>query len=73
MLRVTDGTPEGTLGLLAPTGAIIAGRATIGDRFLFWMDDPEAGYELHVSDGTPEGTLRLADVCPGACSSFNGL
>jgi ELWxxDGT repeat protein len=30
------------------------------------------GYELWVSDGTESGTHIIKDICPGACSGFQG-
>lgn len=35
----------------------------------FTADDGQTGDELWRSDGTPGGTFRLADACPGECSS----
>jgi ELWxxDGT repeat protein len=40
----------------------------IGDHLAFPLED-DHGREPWWSDGTPEGTRRIADICPGPCSS----
>lgn len=72
----TDGTAAGTL-------AVVQDVLEPGDRNLYWefyvypagegvffrLWDPEHGEEPWASDGAPQGTGRIADICPGACSS----
>ncbi|MES1244754.1 MAG: hypothetical protein ABUT39_24315 [Acidobacteriota bacterium] len=41
----------------------------VGDRAVFALED-DHGREPWWSDGTPEGTRRIADLCPGPCSSL---
>lgn len=41
----------------------------VGDHLAFSLED-DHGHEPWWSDGTPEGTHRIADICPGPCSSF---
>jgi ELWxxDGT repeat protein len=73
-LWVTDGTPAGTrrvhelpdaVDSPAPPALAIA----VGDLFFFSMATSEHGNELYRSDGTRDGTRRVADRCPGRCSS----
>jgi ELWxxDGT repeat protein len=45
------------------------GVATLGDTAFFRASDGIHGVELWQSDGTQAGTRRVADVCPGSCSS----
>lgn len=40
-----------------------------GGKLFFTADEPGFGRELWVSDGTSAGTRRVADLCPGECSS----
>ena len=42
----------------------------MNDRVYFANNDGAAGIELWQTDGTVTGTRRVADVCPGACSSY---
>lgn len=42
----------------------------VGDRAVFALED-DHGREPWWSDGTPEGTHRIADLCPGPCSSLD--
>jgi len=46
------------------------GFTTVGGLALFLASDPADGFEPWVSDGTAAGTRRLADLCPGPCSSL---
>lgn len=39
-----------------------------GNQVGFSLED-DHGREPWLSDGTPEGTHRMADICPGSCSS----
>ncbi len=43
--------------------------AAVGDHLAFSLED-DHGREPWWSDGTPEGTYRIADICPGPCSSL---
>ena len=43
--------------------------ATVGDKLYFSASDPAHGREPWESDGTAAGSRRLADICPGDCSS----
>lgn len=73
-LWVTDGTAAGTVRLVQG----VTGEANLywelalepaGDGIFFELHDPEHGQEPWWSDGTPAGTRRIADLCPGTCSS----
>ena len=44
-------------------------QAQLGEWIYFAASDPFHGEELWRTDGTAEGTERVADVCPGPCSS----
>jgi ELWxxDGT repeat protein len=79
---ITDGTRRGTRLLrdLCPgacTGALAIDPAGIahspaGDRLLFSGNDGTDfgdGFEPWVTNGTPVGTRKVADLCPGSCSS----
>ena len=81
-LWVSDGTASGTRALTAFGSPSAFGEPTdlirrpvseilqvVGDTIYFVADDGVSGLEPWVSDGTPLGTHRLADVCPGSCSS----
>src|SRR5262245_39736927 len=52
-----------------PRGSSPGPFVTLGGFVYFPATDEIAGRELWRTDGTPQGTSRLADVCPGACSS----
>jgi ELWxxDGT repeat protein len=45
----------------------------IGKVTIFAAEDEESGREIWRSDGTATGTYRVADVCPGPCSSAPGV
>ena len=77
-LWVTDGTAAGTVRLLQG----VTGEANLywelglyaaGDGIFFTLHDPEHGQEPWWSDGTPAGTRRIADLCPGPCSSWSSF
>ncbi len=60
LLQVPDPGPDLDWGLfLAP----------VGNQAFFNWPNKDFGSEPAISDGTPGGTRRLADLCPGACSS----
>jgi ELWxxDGT repeat protein len=60
----------GETALVAQAGtAEDTGLLAIGDRAVFALED-DRGREPWWSDGTPEGTHRIADLCPGPCSSL---
>lgn len=83
-LWVSDGTAKGTKNLspfaLPPTHAYFAvgnvppqsavKLAAYRGVLYYANDDPLHGVELWRSDGTVAGTKRLADINPGAGSSF---
>lgn len=59
------------LGTEPPVGARLPFALTaVGGRALFTAADDVHGVELWATDGTPAGTAILADLCPGACSSY---
>jgi ELWxxDGT repeat protein len=47
-----------------------ANIAETGGLLYFAGKDSVHGHEPWVSDGTSAGTRRLADLCPGSCSSY---
>ncbi|HEV2851512.1 MAG TPA: hypothetical protein VHC97_01795 [Thermoanaerobaculia bacterium] len=49
-----------------PVFFVTQGRAVFAGSTL----GPEKDVEPWVTDGTPAGTFRLADLCPGECSTF---
>ncbi len=55
-----------TLEFQQPVFLVTQGRAVFGGSTL----GEEKDVEPWVTDGTPEGTFKLADLCPGECSSF---
>lgn len=73
-LWTSDGTTPGTLPLThLPAGADV--RLPVpapGGRAAFLAGDPEHGFEPWLTNGTPAGT-RIVDVCPGTCSSVQGV
>ncbi|HMB54434.1 MAG TPA: hypothetical protein VKU40_14035 [Thermoanaerobaculia bacterium] len=50
-------------------GALPSQLTALGDRLFMIAFDGAHGFEPWVSDGTASGTVRLADLCPGECSS----
>jgi ELWxxDGT repeat protein len=78
---VSDGTEVGTLMLAdlcpgectsepVPIGALDGAG---GAELFFWAETPAAGREPWITDGTSAGTRLVEDLCPGPCSSGNGL
>ncbi len=73
---VSDGTPEGTRGLIdllpGPDGSKPSGFTRVGaaesanSRVFFVAEAPASGRELWVTDGTPASTLLAVDFMPGA-------
>jgi ELWxxDGT repeat protein len=60
------------LPLCAEGGAscrILSSVWELGGRTFLQADDGLTGLELWQTDATPAGTFRVADLCPGACSS----
>jgi ELWxxDGT repeat protein len=51
------------------SGSNASGLTPQGAGIVFNAEDGESGYELWGSDGTGAGTARIADLCPGYCSS----
>jgi ELWxxDGT repeat protein len=72
-LWVTTGNASGTVQLLSvpdPGGDPYWDSLTpAGDGVFFLLPEPGFGSEPAWSDGTPGGTRRIADLCPGECSS----
>ena len=73
----TDGTTAGTAvvsNAVEPDGWYFSNKAAvIGSRIVFQGKDTSGGFEPWVSDGTSAGTRRLADIYPGATSSYRQL
>ena len=71
-LWAVDGDGEGeteavrVLDMPSSPGLVLS---PAGDHVIFALEDDQ-GREPWGSDGTPEGTRRIADLCPGPCSSF---
>ena len=70
----TDGTEAGTIRVWQASGdqryrysryAAVRTEASLGDRFVFVVDDGYADTSLWVSDGTPEGTHELRRLGTG--------
>jgi ELWxxDGT repeat protein len=57
----SDGTPEGTVRLMAETGSELA---VLGDRIFFVANDGIHGWELWVTDGTAAGARMVIDLDP---------
>jgi ELWxxDGT repeat protein len=53
----------------SPLDNYLFDAATLGGFLYFAADDGFFGRELWRSDGTAAGTARVADLCPGRCSS----
>lgn len=70
-LFVTDGTAAGTTALASGVGGAPAG--VINENVLFLGSDATHGRELWITNGTTGGTAMLADINPGAASSWGGL
>jgi ELWxxDGT repeat protein len=69
----SDGTAAGTVKIhdAVSTGGFIA---AVAGKIYFSADDGVHGSELWSTDGTAAGTFMVADVNPGAASSFaNGF
>ncbi len=77
-LWVSDGTTTGTVLLKDvnpdgdgfPLGTSLHSLRAVGGRLLFFADDGTHGNEPWASDGTPTGTALVADLRPGAGSSY---
>lgn len=67
----TDGTSAGTVAItnFGQLGTVSNVRVS-GGMLLFVATDPALGTELFVSNGTSAGTRVLADLQPGAGSSY---
>jgi large repetitive protein len=61
--------PDTILLWLDENGSHASGLTPQGAGIVFSADDGESGGELWGSDGTGAGTARVADLCPGFCSS----
>lgn len=61
-LAYTDGTPMGTHSLPGLEGIPMA---ALGDRIVFWANDPAHGNEPWVSAGSATSTALLRDILPG--------
>lgn len=68
-LYKTDGTPAGTIEVLADTKP--AHLVAIGNRLFFAGRDDEHGMELRSTDGSPQGTRLIKDIDSGSVSSMS--
>lgn len=66
-LVTTDGTVEGSTGLVGPADTEY--RTAVGNKLVFAHRDATHGYEPWVTDSTVGGTSLLVDVLPGLASS----
>lgn len=71
----TDGTPGGTVRIPLSGDAFLWNPddfrpVAVGERLLFSATDADHGIEPWITDGTAAGTHRLADLCPGPCSTY---
>lgn len=66
-LRVTDGTPAGTVPVAAQL-QFVGGLVPFGTGVVFTAFEPATGTELWYSDGTAVGT-QVLDLLPGAASA----
>ncbi|HET9228818.1 MAG TPA: ELWxxDGT repeat protein, partial [Thermoanaerobaculia bacterium] len=69
----TAGSPESTSPLPACPSCRIEDPVLVkaGSRLLFLARDEDHGHEPWATDGTAAGTGRVADICPGNCSSLS--
>jgi ELWxxDGT repeat protein len=67
-LWAIDGAAGGAVRFLQATIFADIDWLAAGDSVVFRLED-DHGVEPWWSDGTPEGTHRIADLCPGSCSS----
>jgi ELWxxDGT repeat protein len=72
----SDGTVAGTRllkdacpGSCSSFGYPLPRPVLVGNKLFAHLYDPKGGLEPWLSDGTEAGTRRIADTCPGACSS----
>ena len=61
--------PDSILLWFHESGSYASNLTPHGAGIVFSADDGESGDELWGSDGTGAGTARIADLCPGFCSS----
>ena len=71
-LWALDGGTGQAVRVLQAGMALESQLLPIGDHVAFSLED-DHGREPWWSDGTPEGTDRIADLCPGPCSSFDSF
>jgi ELWxxDGT repeat protein len=72
----SDGTVAGTRllkdacpGSCSSFGYSLPRPVLVGNELFAHLYDPQGGEEPWISDGTEAGTRRIADTCPGKCSS----
>lgn len=66
----SNGTTSGTVPIVDLGNGGLNGGRSISSKFYFEFDDRIHGFELWVTDGTQAATNMVADVMPGAESSF---
>ncbi len=71
-IRITDGTPEGTVAL-SGTRVAYGPLAALGSRVLFAGLAAEEKRALFASDGTPEGTRELAKLAENELNELVAL